>query len=724
MGPSPAKLADIWQANSTALYHRLSPYSTDQGSPNSSGAEPYYYIYPDENTQTPNAWLATDSWIAPKGSATIDIIRVQKFLASGRGQTFLSRQQQLQTQSPYNERQTYNQQSPVVAAGLTLNLGTDNPQRSNSSAGLAGISSVLTGNSGGSGNPPSNPAIPGTTFASNATALPDATKGFGAVGLLRAADANRGQFVLQKAWPSQAGGQSSSGPFTSPSTSTTTFNSTATATQAGIQYRSDEGAYGMMVGAGSSKFTYIGANNNTFGFGQLWIAGSDGTIRKNGEYPNKPTRVFAKVLNGGPVVTFVEVNQSDFSSGTIPTVGAVGYSANQNKPKYRYGDVVGVKTPNGAEFESSDLAFQYQYYADDSQPFPTKDPEAVKKDDRGNLAATLTTLLNDIKAASGGVYTSVTPDGTILRNSSTKYNYDRNFQTRKPNQVPSQYELGFLKAYRDSGITMVSDDISSGKSLGLPTAGYPDTINTYGVLDSKDGEWSPFEDDLIALYFYDVVNDKYIPFRAAVKGIAASVNSSWEEMPFIGRADKVYSYGGFSRNLSFNIQIVISSLKELAPTWQRINYLMTACKPANYTQAASSTGGDLNFDRFMVPPMFMLTLGDVYRDQPILFQSVTMTVPDDAAWETLNEENSGGTWNYMGNTIQANGTLFGQVPREVELGVTVYLLEKERAVVGGADFGHAPRTEEFVEWNTDTVPDDSALTKWNKNLVVRVPGLS
>ena len=667
MGPSAGKLSDLWQANSTYLYHRLSPYSTDQGSPNSSTSEPYYYIYPDENNKTPNAWLATDSWLAPKGSATIDVIRVQKFLASGRGQTFLARQQQLQSQSPYNERQTYNQQSSIVAAGLTLNLGTDNPQRSNN-AGLGGISSIL---SGGSGNPPATPAIPGTTFASNATALPDATKGFGATGLLRATDANRGQFVLQKAWPSQAGGQSSSGPFTSAATSTMAFNSTQTPSQTGVQFRSDEGAYGMMVGAGSSKFTYIGANNNTFGFGQLWVGGSKGTqgIRKNGEYPNKPTRVFAQVLNGGPV-TFVEVNQSEFSSGTIPDVGAVGYTAkdsgNPNKPGYRYSDAVGVGASK--EFESSDMAFQYQYYA--NQKFPTKDPEAVKKDDRGNLATTLTNLLNDIKAASGGVYTSVKPDGTILRNSSTQYNYDRNFQTRKPNQVPSQYQLGFLKAYRDSGVTMVSDDISSGHSLGLPTAGYPDTINTYGVLDTKDGEWNPFKDDLIALYFYDVVNDKYIPFRAAVKGIAESGNSSWEEMPFIGRADKVYSYGGFSRNLSFNIHVVISSLKELAPTWQRINYLMTAYKPSNYTQAASSTGGDLNFDRFMVPPMFMLTLGDVYRDQPILIQSVTMTIPDDAAWETLNEENSGGTWNYMGNTIQANGTLFGQVPREVELGVT------------------------------------------------------
>ena len=150
---------------------------------------------------------------------------------------------------------------------------------------------------------------------------------------------------------------------------------------------------------------------------------------------------------------------------------------------------------------------------------------------------------------------------------------------------------------------------------------------------------------------------------------------------------------------------------------------MTMYKPSNYTQAASSTGGDLIYDRFMVPPMFMLTMGDLYRDQPILIQSVTMTIPDDAAWETLNEANSGNTWNYMANKIQSSGHLFGQVPREIELGVSAYLLEKERAVVGGANFGHAPRTEDFSGFNYDTAESD-IITKWSSNLVASIPNLT
>ena len=152
-------------------------------------------------------------------------------------------------------------------------------------------------------------------------------------------------------------------------------------------------------------------------------------------------------------------------------------------------------------------------------------------------------------------------------------NYDRLFQTKKKS----------IGAYRDSGVKMVSTDISTGNqnSLKLPTAYRYDAINTLNVLDNTKATnstlsgwdtWDAFQDDSVACFFYDVVNDKYIPFRSAVKGLVENGNASWEELPFIGRADKVYSYGGFNRNASFTLKIVISSIKELGPTWQRINY--------------------------------------------------------------------------------------------------------------------------------------------------------
>jgi hypothetical protein len=224
--------------------------------------------------------------------------------------------------------------------------------------------------------------------------------------------------------------------------------------------------------------------------------------------------------------------------------------------------------------------------------------------------------------------------------------------------------------------------------------------------------WDPYRHDQIQFYFYDLVNDNFIPFRAAIKGIAENGNASWEEMPFIGRADRVYSYGGFNRNLALTFQIVIGSIAELAPTWQRINYLTTLIKPSNYT----TDNFNRVTDRFMIPPMVMFNLGDMYTDQPVLIQSITTTIPDDASWETINEFNSD-QWQYLATYIKAPQVLYGQLPRTVDLNLSMILLEKERAVIGGANFGNAPRLDDFSDWNTQR---RGTPNKLQQSLVVNV----
>lgn len=731
-GPQVGKPALILQSrgNDKALYHRFSPYSNyDQGGLLDWGDEPYYYVYPDQGKKFPNSARRYESRLFPLGSAIIDVQRTVKFLISGRGVGFLAKQFLLQTGNAYNETRIYNPTSPVVAAGMTLTLGTARPQRMfDTSAGLAGIAGTLLGSLGSTifGAPKRNP-VSGTAYALNSDALPDANKTFAAKGNLRAGTALRAQSLLQMQWPGTTGnGGSTSGGFLSAvkNLAKDIFQNFIPQRQTNIQFRSDEGTYGMMI---ASDFKF--ADDNGWSMGQTWIGGKSGNlnIRKKSEYTTTPYKVYAQYRRG--YLEWVKVSTNGSVSFSIPTVGSVGYeineSSNELKPGYRYGDSMGAQ--KSQDFEASEIMVQYNYFR--QQKFPTKDPEGTKPDTL-KVKNQLDKILKDLKA--NGTYT-VSQDSVLLRNSSTEYNYDRLFQTKDKNQTPSQYKFGSLKAYQDSGARLVSDDIAKGKSYKLPTAGRYDGINVLNVLDGKTARnepsgdteadvnrtaaWEPYTDDFIALFFYDVVNDKYIPFRASIKGLNESGNASWEELPFIGRADKIYTYGGFNRNASFTLKIVINSLKELAPTWQRINYMNTAYKPANYTKAPA--GGSSRYDRFMVPPMFFLTLGDFYRDQPILIQSVVTTVPDDAIWETQNEDNQEGGWNYLAGLIKAPNVKYGQVPREVDLAFTVTLLEKERAVVGGANFGHAPRTEDWGRYNTDT-PNGKNPNKWNKNLLVDV----
>ncbi len=717
--PVSGKLQLIWQTNSKRLYHRLSPYTDyDITLANKliGDKEPYYYIYPDQNSQGLNQLKRYESRTFPIGSAPIDVIRVSKFLGSGRGVTFLGKQFLLQTGNAYNETRIYNPTSPIIAAGMSISLGSVRPNRAfDTSAGLTGIASTLFGSLGAAIfgksaiNPPSGTAGIG--------ALPTALVKTGGKGLLRAGTANAAKSTLDSAWgkPTTAKGFFSS-----------LFANFIPETQKGIQYRSDEGAYGLMVNAGNNKFTYIGRNGQVFGFGfgfgQRWIAGGRG-IRKEGEYPTNAYRVFANPNGTSAIITNASLTARTINLGFGDSI-MVGYPINEstikNSPGFRYGDAIGTKVD--PYFESSDVLFQYASYVQESKQYPTKktDNDSVR-----DTRVALNKMLTDIKNVSDGLYTLNLPDDArvISSNVPTKNGYDRLFSTSKRFSNPINYPLGVMQDYRTQRVIDNSLTTDVKRSKKFSGAGNFDALNTLNVLDKdmqiKNGAlkgwntWKPYDDDQIAFYFYDVVNEKYIPFRAAITGLSEASNASWEEMPFIGRADKVYSYGGFNRNASLNIKIVISSVAELSPTWQRINYLTTLVKPSNYT--TSTYNGAMN--RFMIPPMVMMTIGDLYKDQPVLIQSITTAIPDDAIWETQNEFNSQ-QWEYLAGYLTSPNVVYGQLPRTVDISLGLVLLEKERAMAGGANFGHAPRTEDFKYWNTNAVTTENSPSKLHRSMVV------
>lgn len=723
--PTPGKLEVLWRGNAKSLYHRLSPYSqydANQGLIRGFTKQPYWWVYPDENNKGLNALKRYESRVFPLGSAPIDVIRTAKFLGSGNGIIFLGKQFLLQTGNAFNETRIYNPTSPLIAAGMGLALGSIRPQRNfDTSAGLGGIARTLIGNAIPDalfGPPKVNP--PSGTIAS---ALPDTNSTTGGKGLLRAGTANRGLSHLQAAWPQNQKGAGVTSTFKSVVSGLvkSLFANFIPQNQSGFVARSDEGAYGLMIGAGATKFVYLDKDGSEIGFGQQWVAGGK-NIRKNKQYPSRPYRMFL-----GPDGKSVQILNDNLQPRNLSGVGSVGYTVTESgkasAPGYRYGENVGVA--KSEDYEASDIMLQYASYAAEKNKYPTKRSET---DIVRNTNLQMTKLLNKIKAT--GVYDVVIPDGsrviTSNQQSDSPSGYDRLFKTAEKGKSPINYALGVLHDYRTSRVvdnTLTTNP--SDKSVKLPTAGRMDALNTLTVL-GKDQKvpnslvkgwtkWQPYVDDQIAFFFYDVVNEKYIPFRCTVKGLNESLAASWEEMQFIGRGDKVYSYGGFNRNLSFGMKVVIGSISELAPTWQRINYLATLVKPANYTFSQQNQV----YNRFMIPPMVMLTLGDMYKDHPILINSINIVVPDDASWETQHQVNKE-QWEYLASFIKNKEAVkFGQLPREVDISIGAILLEKERAIVGGANFGHAPRQDKNeYRWNDDALLSATQRTPFDQSLVV------
>jgi hypothetical protein len=209
-----------------------------------------------------------------------------------------------------------------------------------------------------------------------------------------------------------------------------------------------------------------------------------------------------------------------------------------------------------------------------------------------------------------------------------------------------------------------------------------DKLNLQGVLNfSEDLNKNEDLRDIIKFVFHDIVNNKVAFFRSTLKSISDSLTPEWSDVRYLGRADKVYVYNGLTRSVSFNFRVYASSKKEMKPMWQRINYLYGMGYPSQIKEVG-------NFG-INIPPYVKMTIGNLYKNQPIIINSIGLTVPDEASWE-----------------IDKNL----QLPMMVELSIQTTLLEKEAPRTNVPHFDDYPPDEYLTvrEPLTDEVSDPNS----------------
>ena len=131
-------------------------------------------------------------------------------------------------------------------------------------------------------------------------------------------------------------------------------------------------------------------------------------------------------------------------------------------------------------------------------------------------------------------------------------------------------------------------------------------------------------DDFIKFKFHDMVNNKFIIFRAILQGISDSITPEYGEERYVGRPDKVYIYQGADRNISFGFKIYPKTAQELPILMEKLNYLVGMCYPS-YTP-----------EERMITPLISLTMGDMFDRATGLLGSLNITVEDASTWEISN----------------------------------------------------------------------------------------
>ena len=334
-----------------------------------------------------------------------------------------------------------------------------------------------------------------------------------------------------------------------------------------------------------------------------------------------------------------------------------GYVIDPNGLTKGYEDKI-VDTTKDPIRSNIERTFESKYVIDKNEQYPTT---FIKG--KNDFGTTQIDFANEQNQALKGIlsnYTFVPPtDLKELRSIIDSSKSDK--ETKK---------LSYLAKYREYKKVDLLDN-PDGK--GFAGVNQSDLINVLNVQSNTNGF---INKDLIKFYFYDIYNQKYIPFRATVKGISERSVSSWDDFQYIGNADKVYNYKGFTRGLGFSFNVVAMSVKEMLPMWQRINYLMGLTKPANYKNG------------FIVPPLVMMTIGDIYNNQPIVINSINMTIPDNATWETVSDSYNISQLQYLNGRLKSKKLVaLAQFPREAEISIDANILEKETPKVGRNNFG-------------------------------------
>lgn len=700
--PTPGKIQILYDANKRDLYHKLSPYGYDTFL-GIKTRQPFFYTYPDDASST------TDFEVVDQFQHAItDVQRVSKFMISQNGIIFLTKQFLLQTGNAFNETRIYNPTSPIVAAGLPLTLYEGRPTRHIDTSDLLGsfLGNIGTTIGGALGLNSGVPKPPAGTLGGT---LPDnSVQGtIGGKGLLRAGTANKARAGLTTLWGTKA--KFSLGGFLA-DTIKGIFSNFIPARQDQSLKRQDQVMYGLMLGSATGErgpFTYWGAPDDRGtqkqidGVQQFWFGGSTSGIRKGDTFPILGPLNWKKLYVNDRGQTVLEVPALVTIRGLT---GQAGYVVGDTSGPVRYEDAVSPQKPRnkGDDWVGSDILIQYAKYASDSTYYPTK----FNTDSNTSVVAVNASLKRVIDAIQrDGVYTATTPESSVLVTTQDRKGYDRIVAMKKHGDVETQQLYSVLGEYRNA---RVLENQHSGQpatlSKKMASTNQFDGINTLKVLDKNKKidnglipnwtEWRPYNDDQIAFYFYDVVNERYIPFRAIIRGLQETDSANWEELSFIGRADRLYSYSGYNRSLTFSFTVHISSIIELAPTWQRINYLMSLVKPSRYVTGTSPNALTNRYTKFIVPPMVMVTIGDLYKNQPVVIGSAGISIPDTAIWETLNQDNSQ-EWSYLVDYIKSPkiGKLYGQMPLTADISINAYILEQERAIAGAAHFGSAPRDE-------------------------------
>lgn len=185
----------------------------------------------------------------------------------------------------------------------------------------------------------------------------------------------------------------------------------------------------------------------------------------------------------------------------------------------------------------------------------------------------------------------------------------------------------------DSTLTSVASNITDTynypKRVDRISSRLPDDVIDYAnittPLETLNNEGKT---DVIRFIFSDAgaPNTNPVQFRAFLSSIRESIRTEFSEQRYIGRTERFVTYGGAKRGVNLSFNIVAFSENEVEGMWSRVNYLAGLAFPKEAKNG------------FMVPPLFNITVGNIYDNQPCYIENLEYDFLDETITFDIERE--------------------------------------------------------------------------------------
>jgi len=196
-------------------------------------------------------------------------------------------------------------------------------------------------------------------------------------------------------------------------------------------------------------------------------------------------------------------------------------------------------------------------------------------------------------------------------------------------------DVGLTNSYADIPITR--NPLLRAKSIFKSSPDWVHEVrNKYGLhyqdfkgkrKETTYVEGDPYNEfrDLIPIKIGDPDNPaNTVQLRGIISGLTDNIAPTWNEMRYAGRPDAMMSYGGYVRDLTFNVRLAATSEHDIKPMYEKINALAKYVFPSVESGASTRFSGNL----------CKVTVGSWCRGELAAMIALTMTPLEDAMWET------------------------------------------------------------------------------------------